>query len=112
MSTVDDAVGAGARALAAEGGGPGDSIHSWRCEHPDRYPGACECVPGVTVEVLRAAWPILSAGLRALHTAKVDHSTRWYDPGPLLRDVCQHCRRRYPCATIQELDRIDKELGL
>jgi hypothetical protein len=29
--------------LLAEGGGPGNSIHSWRCDYPDRY-GPCSCV--------------------------------------------------------------------
>ena len=64
-------------------------------------------------EAARAAWPILSAGLRELHVMKVDYRPRLHDPsGAPLRDVCQHCQRAYPCATVRELDRIDKELGL
>ena len=44
------AVAAVQDALIAEGAGPGSSIHSWRCEHPDRY-GPCNCM----AEVARAA---------------------------------------------------------
>jgi hypothetical protein len=29
--------------LLAEGAAPGNSIHGWRCQHPDRY-GPCTCV--------------------------------------------------------------------
>lgn len=42
-----------AKALLDEGGGPGSSLHSWRCEHPDRY-GDCDCVEQ-TAEVIVTA---------------------------------------------------------
>jgi len=32
----------------------GASPHSWRCEHPDRYPGYCTCVDDVAAAVLAA----------------------------------------------------------
>lgn len=40
-------------ALLAEGAGPGSSLHSWRCEYPDRY-GPCDCVGETASEVLAA----------------------------------------------------------
>jgi hypothetical protein len=30
----------------------GPSPHSWRCEHPDRYPGYCDCVEDMADAVL------------------------------------------------------------
>lgn len=41
------------RALLDEGAAPGNSIHSWRCEYPDRY-GDCDCVEQTAREVLDA----------------------------------------------------------
>jgi hypothetical protein len=38
------------RVLLDEGAGPGNSIHSWRCEYPDRY-GPCDCVGEVAQEL-------------------------------------------------------------
>lgn len=57
--------------------------------------------------VLQAAWPILSAGLRELHGRIVEGP---FSPFGLY--VCRHCDKPWPCATVRELDRIDKELGL
>jgi hypothetical protein len=28
--------------------------HSWRCEHPDRYPGYCTCVEQTATAILMA----------------------------------------------------------
>lgn len=90
MSIVDEAVKAGARALA-------------------------ECQPGyehgASREVIKAAWPVLSAGLREMHT-------RWDQGGGWV--VCMHCndntspprKKQWPCETITALDRIDQELGI
>lgn len=55
----DEATFAAAQALLDEGGGPGNSIHSWRCEHPDRY-GPCDCVQEVADSILAAALPYLT----------------------------------------------------
>jgi len=35
----------------------GANPHSWRCEHPDRYPGFCTCVDDVAVALLVALFP-------------------------------------------------------
>lgn len=35
------------------GASPGGSLHSWRCEHPDRY-GPCTCVAEVVAAVVAA----------------------------------------------------------
>ncbi len=43
-------------ALENEGCKPGNSIHSWRCEHPDRY-GECDCCTEVARAVLAALRP-------------------------------------------------------
>ncbi len=48
-----------ANALSAEGGGPGNSIHGWRCEHPDRY-GPCDCVAETGLIQADAILPILA----------------------------------------------------
>lgn len=91
MSTVDDAVEAGARALSESeyGEGPHDSR--------------------LAALAVTAAWPILSEGLRGLHA---EREWRPLDGTYFGGTVCGHCRRAYPCATVRELDRIDKELGL
>jgi len=100
MTTVDDAIEAGARAL--------DSNYN-----PDRHPVMAAMFEDYSLTAARAMWPILSAPLRGLHVMKVDYRPRLHDPsGAPLRDVCQHCQRAYPCATVRELDQIDKELGL
>lgn len=40
-------------ALISEGAAPGNSIHGWRCEYPDRY-GPCDCVWETAQEVADA----------------------------------------------------------
>ena len=65
MTAPDPAwVEAGAKALADEGGLPGSSIHSWRCEYPDRY-GPCDCVPQTVVEILAAVVPLIREQIAA-----------------------------------------------
>ena len=32
-----------AKVLIQEGAAPGNSLHGWRCEYPERY-GPCDCV--------------------------------------------------------------------
>jgi hypothetical protein len=54
----DEAVEAASKALIDEGGAPGNSIHSWRCEYPDRY-GECDCVEVTARAALVAARPYL-----------------------------------------------------
>jgi hypothetical protein len=41
------------RVINREGGEPGNSIHSWRCEYPDRY-GKCDCVEQIAMMILAA----------------------------------------------------------
>jgi hypothetical protein len=48
------AVRAAAKVLLDEGGGPGNSIHSWRCEYPDRF-RPCDCVNEIARAMLEAA---------------------------------------------------------
>jgi hypothetical protein len=65
-----------AEALISEGGGPGNSLHSWRCEHPDIY-GPCGCV----AETPRILWDAVAEGLRL----REDHYTTGGSPtGPVL----------------------------
>ena len=96
MSTVDDAVEAGARAL---------SEHWW-----DMHTGgSLDRQRDLAGHAARAAWPILSAPLRELHVREKDQ----YGP-----THCFGCSQeaqawvQWPCRTVRELDRIDKELGL
>lgn len=58
------AVEAAAKALTNEGAAPGSSIHSWRCEYPDRY-GECGCVHETARIVLTAAFGVLQQATRA-----------------------------------------------
>jgi hypothetical protein len=52
--TTDDAtVQLVADAISREGGEPGNSLHGWRCEYPDRY-GKCECLNQVATGILAA----------------------------------------------------------
>ena len=64
QTPYERAVEAAAQALSDEGGDPGNSIHSWRCEHPDRY-GDCTCLRETAHEQMRRAIPHLLADLRA-----------------------------------------------
>ena len=85
MTTVDDAVEAGAQVVGTY------------YAHEYAY------------HALIGAWPVLSAGLRELHVREKDQ----YGPAH-----CFGCSQeaqawvRWPCRTVRELDRIDKELGL
>lgn len=45
------------KVLLEEGAGPGNSIHSWRCEYPDQY-GPCDCVEQ-TADAVLALLPLL-----------------------------------------------------
>ena len=42
-----------AQTISEQGGDPGSSIHSWRCEYPDRY-GNCDCVEQAARAILAA----------------------------------------------------------
>ncbi len=46
------------RVLLDEGGVVGSSLHSWRCEYPDRY-GPCNCIPEVAGECADALASLL-----------------------------------------------------
>ncbi len=86
MTTVDDAVEAAARALANQLGFSNPQFeHRWYSKWS-----------------VKAAWPVLSAGLRRLHEA----STAADYAGDCL------CGLRYPCPSARELERSDKERGL
>jgi hypothetical protein len=54
-------------AISDEGGRPGSSIHSWRCEY-DRY-GPCDCVAFVANEVVAA---LTAAGYSIVRVPSVD----------------------------------------
>ena len=46
------------RRILAENGldDDGASPHSWRCEHPDRYPGGCTCVAEIIDDIIAAGY--------------------------------------------------------
>ena len=80
MTAPDPAwVEAGAKALADEGGLPGSSIHSWRCEEPDRYGGGpiefqCDCVAQTVVEIIAAVEPLIREQIAAeIEAQPIDH---------------------------------------
>lgn len=88
MTTVTDAVEAGARAMAPF------TPRSFGVLHADSR------------VALRAAWPILSAPLRELHR---EHSYRARDG--VTYAECRECQNSWPCPTIRLLEQTDKELG-
>jgi len=71
----EEAVEAAAKAILDEGGAPGHSLHSWRCEHPDRY-GECDCVEQTARAALEAALPALRRQwAEEVAEAVLDHGT-------------------------------------
>jgi hypothetical protein len=56
----DESIRAAVKVLNDGGGQPGSGLHSWRCEHPDRY-GPCTCVAEVASDVVAAVEPIIHA---------------------------------------------------
>lgn len=64
-----------AKVINEEGGAPGSSLHSWRCEYPDRY-GECSCVAETAEEVVKA---LRTAGLLADPTARTEWGVRCAD---------------------------------
>ena len=50
--TYDKLVKAGTEVLIAQGGAPGASIHSWRCEDRESYPEPCTCAEDVVTDIL------------------------------------------------------------
>jgi hypothetical protein len=49
----DPVVEAIVKIIEDEGGGPGSSLHSWRCSYPDRY-GQCDCIEVTAGQILDA----------------------------------------------------------
>lgn len=46
---------------------PGEKMHGWRCEHPDRWPGPCDCadtMADLIEAALAAARPVPDGALR------------------------------------------------
>lgn len=78
------AIDAATAALNREGGEPGNSIHSWRCEDTDRHPQPCDCARVTARIMLEAAAPHIAA--QALRDAADSES--YYDAHSrgLLRD--------------------------
>lgn len=134
MSTVDDAVEAGARALSEH----------WRDMHTNESLGQQRMLSG---HAARAMWPVLSARLRELHKPEIryqPYSGYEYsfdtaevavefadDSGVTVADIvtfeiCAECGRiemaddpgrnysesLWPCPTMQAIYETDKELGL
>lgn len=69
-----------AKVISEEGGEPGSSLHSWRCEYPDRY-GECSCVAETAEEIVKA---LRAAGLLA------DPTTRTEWGAVVCGEVCRH----------------------
>lgn len=64
------------KVLLSEGCSPGSSIHSWRCEYPERY-GDCDCVGEVVDQLL----PIIAA-----HVAERERKLREEIAGEIGRE--------------------------
>lgn len=86
---TEEMVDAVTKALLNEGCGIGHSIHSWRCEHPDRY-GACDCLEVTARGTLQAIAPMVTKlmaeqtdGLERLlqHQREHDQRTEGWDAG-------------------------------
>jgi hypothetical protein len=97
MMTGDPRVEAAAKALTAEGAAPGSSIHSWRCEYPDRY-GECGCVHETAGIVLAAADevdPVRKAARELAHFIEEDMA---------VSDDCYDDPTKTPVATVSWQD--------
>ncbi len=73
-----------AKVLADEGGEPGSSLHSWRCEYPDVY-GGCDCIAETAAEMVRA---LAAAGLLATSEAETAARAEAWDEGYLAGHEC------------------------
>lgn len=51
--TDEERVAAVVKVLTDNGGAPGNSLHSWRCEYPERY-GKCDCLEQTAAEIIAA----------------------------------------------------------
>lgn len=73
MNIPEKALQAARSALSDEGlTDDGGNPHSWRCEHPDLYPGYCTCVEDLARAALSAAAPHLIAREVVTTVAEVD----------------------------------------
>lgn len=93
MTTVTDAIEAGARALSEH----------WRDMHTNESLGRQRMLAD---HAARATWPILSAPLRELHHEDA-HGVFEGESA----EFCA-CRDRLPCASLEAIRKTDKELGL
>jgi hypothetical protein len=78
-----DAVKADVTTLNNEGAEPGSSLHSWRCEYPERF-GPCTCTEQTAKEIVAVLVPMLRAhiadGIRQLgHHVDCDAYAPLYD---------------------------------
>lgn len=64
--TDEELIEAIAKVLDDEDARPGHSIHSWQCEHPDRY-GECDCAGGTAALILAAIKPQIAADAIKMH---------------------------------------------
>lgn len=134
MSTVDEAVEAGARAFY-------EDLTDWRML-VSVEPMVAQAYRDSMARAARSMWPVLSAGLRELHRPFgifeledcctdttdehreehhhecADEYGEFYCDELPIGHVCDECRDgegervAHPCPTVQELDRIDRELGI
>lgn len=103
----DEARKAAAKALLDEGGGPGNSFHSWRCEYPDRY-GPCDCVQEVADSILAVAAPLLVSAEAERLQAELDRIANIPIIAYTLDLEAQIERRRLDLGAIQDLTRADR----
>ena len=62
---TDDDVTATVDTLIHNGGEPGSSLHSWRCEDKARYPEPCTCLNETALSILAAVLPAHDKRVRA-----------------------------------------------
>lgn len=102
MTTVDDAVEAGARALFDEERNESMGDVPWPEYDSDNNLGRPIWEEHARA-VLRTAWPLLSDGLRELHPAQWEcGNPRHTNPEagcPECSEVCATCDRTMPCPT-------------
>lgn len=80
MTATEAQVAAAMEALISEGGSPGNSIHSWRCEHPDMY-GSCDCAAEAAKAIANA---VVAAGPDPAKVAA--EALVWRDRGQIIHD--------------------------
>lgn len=63
--------------------GPGNEMHGWRCSHPDRWPGPCDCaltMAGIIRDDLAEAGYVIALQFRPVANVNVNYANPRFGP--------------------------------